>query len=60
VTKFLIIVNFLYHFSRFNNSFLMEDLIGIPTESTMTPLYKITPFEFGLFKHNLEDVKITI
>ncbi len=38
----------------------MEDLMGIPTESTMTPLYKITPFEFGLFKHNLEDVKVTI
>jgi hypothetical protein len=38
----------------------MEDLVGIPTESTMTPLYKITSYEFDLFKNNLEEIKYTI
>jgi hypothetical protein len=38
----------------------MEDLLGISTESTMVPLLKITPYEFSLFKNNLEYLKIKI
>ncbi len=45
---FLLMINFIYHFSRIETSLLKQDLIGIPTSNTMLPFYKITPYEISL------------
>ena len=47
----LFYVNFFYHFCRFNQSLLMEDLMGIPVKA-IKPIYKITKYECDLYKEH--------
>jgi hypothetical protein len=52
IKDILITINFFYHFCRLKDSLLMEDLLGV-TLTPFIPIYKITKYEWDLFKYNL-------